>query len=129
MDIEPFSSTFDSSIKRKEIMTILANTKENNAMAKALKKISQTKWVGNTVHETLGECLAAINLDSKNSGWYNPLALHISGLTGIYMINEDGSIFCEARVIKKGAKEFLIEYITMDGWNQFEDFYSQILED
>ena len=104
-----------------------ANTKENNAKVLALKKINQCKWVGNTVHDTLDKCLVAINLNGINSGWYSPVAVRISGLTGIYMINQDGSIFCESRVIKEDDKKYRIEELTMDGWNEFENLYSQII--
>lgn len=102
---------------------IIANTKENNAKVNALKKISGTKWVGNTIHTSLDSCLTAINLQSTNSGHYNPIGARINGLVGIYLINQDGSIFCEARVIKEDEKKFKIEYITMDGWNEFEKHY------
>ncbi len=109
-------------------MTI-ANTKENDAKVKALKKIAQTKWVGNIVHENIDKCLTAINLNSSNSGWYKPAATRINGLTGIYMINQDGSIFCEARVIKEDEKRYLIEYLTMTGWNEFESLYCQFVDE
>ena len=110
-------------------MTTLANSKENNVKVKALKKVSQTKWVGNTIHESLERCLTAINLDSVNSGHYNPVAITINGLTGIYMLNQDGSIFCEARVIKEDEKKFKIEYLTMTGWNEFENLYGQFIDE
>ena len=73
-------------------MTTIANTKENNAKVKALKKVAETKWVGNTIHENLDKCLTALNLDSANSGWYKPTGTKINALTGIYMINKDGFI-------------------------------------
>lgn len=107
----------------------LANTKENNAKVNALKKISGTKWHGNTVHHSLDKCLTAINLDSTNSGWYKPSAIKVSGLVGYYMINEDGSLFCDARVIKEDDKKFRIEYMSMAAWNQFEDLYCELLEE
>ena len=110
-------------------MTTIANTKENNAKVKSLKKISETKWVGNTVHENLQYCLTAINLESSNSGAYNPLATRIKGLIGIFMINQDGSIFCEAKVIKDGEKKFRIEYLSNTGWNEFENFYCQFIDE
>ena len=110
-------------------MVEIANTKENSAKMKALKKISQTKWVGNTIHENLDRCLTSINLDSTNSGWYKPTAARINGLIGIYMINEDGSIFCEARVIKEDEKKYKIEYLTMSGWNEFESIYCQLISE
>jgi len=113
--------------------TSIANTKENNAKVKALKKIENTigkiYWTGNTIHPKLDMCLTALNLDSTNSGWYEPSATRINGLTGIYMINQDGSLFCEARIIKQDEKKYLIEYLTNEGWNQFENFYYQFIED
>jgi len=104
-------------------------TKENNAKAKALKKINETKWVGNTIHDTIEKCLTAINLDSTNSGHYTPTATRIAGLQGIYMINEDDSIFCEARVMKEDDKKYRIEYLTMGAWNDFENYYCQFIDE
>jgi len=109
-------------------MKKIANTRENNAKVSALKKINQCKWAGTTIHSNLEACLTALNLDSINSGWYKPWAAAISGLTGVYMINQDGSIFCEARVVKEAEKQYRIEYLTMDGWNEFEALYSQLLD-
>lgn len=106
----------------------LTNTKENNAKVKALKKIAQTKWTGTTIHTNLDACLTALNLDSTNSGWYKPTAARIDGLTGIFMINQDGSIFCEARVIKESNDKYKIEYMTMTGWNEFENIYCQLID-
>lgn len=110
-------------------MTTIANTKENNVKVKALKKISQTKWIGNTMHESLDNCLTGLNLDSTNSGWYKPTATRIDGLVGIFMVNQDGSIFCEARIIKEGEKSYRIEYLTMAGWNEFENFYCEFIDE
>lgn len=103
-------------------------TVENNAKVKALKKIAETKWTGTIIHTNLDSCLTALNLDSLNSGWYKPTAIRIEGLKGIFMVNQDGSIFCEARVIKEDDKKFKIEYMTMAGWNEFENLYSKFLE-
>jgi hypothetical protein len=105
----------------------LIETKENIAKIAALKKISGTKWNGNTVHSNLETCLTAINLDSNNSGWYKPTAIRINGLTGIFMVNQDNSIFCEARIIKEGEKEFRIEYMSNFAWNEFEKYYCELL--
>lgn len=111
-------------------MTTIANTKENNVIVKALKKISETKWVGNTIHDTLNKCLVAINYETgKNSGWYNPTPTRINGLTGIYMINEDGSICFDFRVIKEDDKKFKIEEMTMTGYNEFETLYSKMINE
>lgn len=102
----------------------LANTPENAAKIEALKAVQNTVgkiyWVGNVVHDSLDKCLAAINLSTFNSGWYSPVAVRINGLVGIYMLNQDGSIFCESRIIKQGDKSYLIEYMTTEGWNKYE---------
>ena len=110
-------------------MTTLVKTLENNAKVKALKKISGTKWTGTTIHTNLDACLTAINLDSTNSGWYKPTAIRIAGLTGIFMINQNGSIFCEARVIKESENKYKIEYMTMAGWNEFENLFEKFMDE
>jgi hypothetical protein len=113
--------------------TELANTEENNAKVKALKVIQNTAgkiyWNGNTVHDNLDKCLRALNNDSCNSGHYNPVCVKIESLTGIYMINQDGSLFCEARIVKESEKEFRIEYMSTSGWNRFEDLYCEFIEE
>lgn len=108
-------------------METISITKENNARVKALKKVAETKWNGNTVHDTMDKCLRAMSLDSNNSGHYNPIAARINGLTGWFMINQDGSIFCEARVIKEDEKQYRIEYMTNSAWNEFENNYCQFI--
>lgn len=106
----------------------IANTKENNAKVAALKTVKETDWVGNVIHDTLDKCLMAINLHCDiNSGWYTPVAIRINGLTGIFMINQDGSINWEARVIKQDEKKFLIEYLSNGGYVQFESKYNEYM--
>lgn len=110
-------------------MNTLKNTKENNAMVAALKKINQCYWVGNTVHDTLEKCLRAINNESlKNSGWYNPVGLRIAGLEGVYLLNEDGSFCFDYRVIKESENKFKIETMAMKAYNDFESFYLELLK-
>jgi hypothetical protein len=106
----------------------MIHTKENNAKVEAIKKIAETKWVGNTIHTNLDACLTAMNLESNNSGWYKPTAIKINGLKGIFMINQDGTFFCDARVIKEGEKKYRIEYMTMTGWNEFENLFSKFYD-
>jgi hypothetical protein len=103
-------------------MTTITNT---TAQIQALKKISGTKWTGTTIHSNLDACLTAINLQSSNSGWHKPVAVKLRGVAGIYMKNEDGSIFCEARVIKESQNKYRIEYMTMQAWNEFEKLYEK----
>ncbi len=111
-------------------MTTLAITKENNAKVKALRKVANTKWAGTTIHDTMDKCLRSICLFSGvNSGHYNPIATRINGLTGWFMINQDGSLFCEARVIKEDEKQYRIEYMTNVAWNEFENDYCNFIDE
>lgn len=107
-------------------MTTLKNTQDNKVRVSALKKISECKWNGNTIHDTLNKCLVAINLNAFNSGWYNPVAVKIDGLTGYYMVNQDGSLFFESRVVKADDNKFRIEELTMQGLNEFENLYREM---
>ena len=94
-------------------MTTLSNTTENNAKVKALKAVENTGeifWAGNNTHDNLDKCLTGLNLNSTNSGWYKPVAVRINGLYGIYMINQDGSLFCEARIIKQEERSAAVEH-------------------
>lgn len=43
------------------------------------------------------------------------------------MVNEDGSIFCECRIIKEDENKFRIEYMTNQAWNEFEINYINFL--
>ena len=109
--------------------TTLKNTAENKAKAEALKTIKETQWVGEITHDTLDKCLTAINLfNGMNSGWYNPIATRINGLQGIFMINENGSLFCESRVIKAGDKKYRIEHLSNEAYNIFENKFIELIE-
>jgi hypothetical protein len=105
-------------------MTTLKNTKENAAIISTLKGINETKWVGNTTHPKLSQCLAAINLHTFNSGWYLPAAVRVNGLRGLYLVNQDGSLCWEFRVIESGDS-FRIESLSDSGMNEFEKRCSQ----
>lgn len=105
-------------------------TKENTAIVKALKKISGTKWVGNTTFENIQSCLISINLSSgKNSGLYDPVATRINGLQGIYMVNQNGNLEPEYRIIKEADKKYRIESLTTAGYNEFEQFYGKFIDE
>ena len=107
------------------------NTQENKAKVKALKILNNTVgkifWVGSLTYNSLDECLRILNLNSWNSGWYNPTAAKISGLIGYYMINEDQSIYWESRIIKQDENKYLIEHLSNEGYDQFENLYSQFI--
>ena len=106
----------------------LANTKDNNVRVKVLKTVKQTQWAGEITHDTLDKCLTVINLfHSPNSGLYIPTAIKIKGLTGIFMINKDGSLHFESRILKISDSSYKIEHLTNDGYNQFESKYSELI--
>jgi hypothetical protein len=105
----------------------METAKHNEAKVKALQKINGCKWNGTTTHSNLEACLTAINLQSSNSGHYNPKAIKINKVEGYFMLNQDGGIFCEARVIKKADNLFVIEYLSNTGWNEFESLYENFL--
>lgn len=114
--------------KKTEIMTAeIAPTEENLATISALQSLCNTVgkiyWTGNTVHDNLDKCLRALNNQSNNSGWYNPIPTRIPKTNGIYMINENGTIFWEARIIKQSENEYLIEYLSNEGGYKFEDLF------
>lgn len=100
------------------------NTLENTKRTKALQAVKQTQWVGETTHDTLDKALTAINLfQGVNSGWYTPKAIRVAGLQGIYMINEDGCINFESRVIKISDNCYKIEHLTNEGYQAYENKY------
>jgi hypothetical protein len=101
----------------------MIQTTENIKIVSALKNISETKWVGNVTHDSLDKCLTAINLYSTNSGWYAPKCVKISGLSGMYLVNQDGSLFFDQRVIKLDEKKYLIEFLSNAGFDEFENNY------
>lgn len=109
----------------------LSNTKENNAKVQALRAvqniIGKIYWVGNVKFNTLDKALMSISFNSLNSGWYNPVPVSIKGLIGIYMINEDGSLFAESRIIKENDT-YLVEHLRSEGYNKYESLYFDILD-
>lgn len=109
-------------------MTTLKNTPENNAKAQALKSVKETQWVGEITFDTLDKCLASINLNSFNSGFYKPVAIRINGLAGIFMVNQDGSLFYEYRVIKIDTDKFRIETLSNSGFEAFEAKYFELMD-
>lgn len=107
-------------------MTTLKNTNENRVFATILKTIKETDWCGNTVHNDIESCLVAINLGTKiNGGFYKPTAITLKGINGYFMVNKDGSLLYDYRVIKT-EKGYLIETLTSAGFNKFEKMYSEL---
>lgn len=107
-------------------MTTLANTEENKNLAAALKTVNECKWSGNTEFSDIEKCLVSINLQTSNSGDYIPTPIKLKGMIGIYLVNEDGSLYYDARIIKNDNNTFKIEYLTMSGFNDFEAAYSNL---
>ena len=106
----------------------LANTTENNNRVAALKTVKSVHWVGEVTHDSLDKCFTAINLfQGVNSGFYQAPAVKINGLEGFYMINEDGNINYESRVIKMDENNYKIEHLSNVGFNQFESKYIELV--
>ena len=105
----------------------MTNTAENIAKVTALKTIKETQWVGNLTFDSLDKCFTSMNFNTLNSGWYKPAALRINGLKGIFMLNEDGGLNFEQKVIKLDENKFLIESLSNEGFNQFENKYCELI--
>jgi hypothetical protein len=100
-------------------MKTLANTTENKNLITALKTINECQWVGNVTFERLDECLEIVKKHGYNSGHYNPKPIRIKGLLGIYITNQDGSLFYEDRIVKQG-NQFKVETLSKKGFEDFE---------
>lgn len=109
------------------MLSKLADTQDNNIKVKILKTIKETDWVGNIVHTSLDKCLTVINFNTNNSGHYKPATVRIAKLKGFYLVNQDGSLHFDSRVIKENDDKFLIETLTMKAYNYFEREYSKNL--
>ena len=107
-------------------MTTLKNTNENRIFAEILKTINETNWVGNTTYEDIDPCLTAINLEcGRNSGWYTPSVIRLKGISGMFLVNEDGSLLYDYRIIKT-EKGYLKETLSMSAYNDFEKMYCEL---
>jgi hypothetical protein len=105
----------------------MTNTAENISKVTALKTIKETQWVGNLTFDSLDKCLTSMNFNTLNSGWYKAAALRINGLKGIFMLNEDGGLNFEQKVTKLEENKFLIESLSNEGFNQFENKYCELI--
>jgi hypothetical protein len=109
-------------------MTTLKNTPENTAIVEALKKTKEVHWTGEITHDNIDKCLTAINLYQRvNSGWYKPTAIRLKGVNGIFMINEDGRLNWESRILKVDNDTYKIENLSNEGYNNFENNYIEAL--
>lgn len=100
----------------------------NIAKSSALKTVKETQWVGEVTVDTIEKALIGINLfQGMNSGWYNPVAVRLNGAHGIFMINEDGGLNFESRIIKTD-KGYRIEHLTNEAYDSVESKYFEILE-
>lgn len=104
----------------------LKNTKENKSLVKCLKKVNETDWVGNVEFQTLDEAVRILNHNAMNSGWSNPLPFTINGLAGIFISNDSGTLFFSQRITKTETG-FLVEEMTMEAFNKFEQKYIETL--
>lgn len=106
-------------------MKSLANTTKNNNLIKALKTVNSCKWAGSTSFDDIDRCLRSIGLQTLDSGNYTPTPIKLKGMTGIYLVNEDGSLNYEFRILNEDTK-FTIESLTMSGYNDFEQAYRSL---
>ena len=103
-------------------------TQENNKIAKALGAIKETQWVGEVTHDTIDKCLTAISFyHTSNSGHYIPKAIRIKKISGVFMLNENGRIHFESRIIKVADNKFKIEHLSNEAYNIFEREYSNLI--
>jgi hypothetical protein len=105
----------------------LKNTLENKNLIETLKKVKETDWVDYLEVETLDHAVRVLNTHSMNSGWSNPLPFRVNGLTGMYISNDSGSLFFSKRIIKTDTG-FLIEEMTLQAYNKFEQDYIKLLK-
>ena len=105
------------------------HAKENNIIVKALRLVPEMEWVGYTVHDTMEGSLFAIRFGTLNSGWYDPIAIQIKGVTGWFMVNQNGTIFPEARVVKESENKYRVEHMTNSAWKEFENNYRKFSEE
>ena len=106
-------------------MTALANTNENKKLIAALKTVNQCKWIGSTSFDNIDKCLTSIGLQTLNSGFYTMTPIKLKGMTGIYLVNEDGSLNYEFRILNEDTK-FTIESLSLSGYNDFEQAYREL---
>lgn len=108
-------------------MTTLKNTRQNNAKVSGLKIVKETQWVEEVTHDTIDNALTAINsFYGLNSKWYKPVAVTINGVKGIFMLNEDGGLNFESRIIETD-KGYKTEHLTNDGYDSWENKYVETL--
>ena len=108
-------------------MTNLKNTKDTNVRVKCLMMVKENQWAGNNTFSDLESALQSIKLSSFNSGWYKPTAVKINGLSGLFMINEDGSLFYDKRITKLNDGTFLVEEMSLTAFNDFEKKYCELI--
>ena len=104
----------------------LKNTLENKNLIETLKKVNETDWVGNVEFKTLDEAVRILNNHAMNSGWSNPLPFTINGLSGMFISNDSGSLFFSERITKTETG-YLVEEMTMEAYNKFEQKYIELL--
>lgn len=103
-------------------MKALANTTENKNLIKALKTVNSCKWVGSTSFDNIDSCLRSIGLQTLDSGNYTMTPIKLKGMTGIYLVNENGTLNFEFRILNEDTK-FTIESLSTSGYNDFEQAY------
>jgi hypothetical protein len=107
-------------------MKALASTDENKAFIEAIKALDKSVgkiyWTGSITHINIESALVSANLEvGSNSGWYTPTPIRLNGVTGIYMVNENGSLMWSARIIKEDENRFRLEFMTNEAYIKFDE--------
>ena len=104
---------------------------DNDIIVKILKELENSAgriyWIDGLTFNSIDLCLASINMNSCNGGFYKPKAFRVKNVNGLFLKNEDGSIFFESRIKKIKSDEFIIENLSSDGFLFFEKRYSELL--
>jgi len=103
-------------------MTAKELNEENNKRVYCLKRLNLCLWGGSTAFKDLDMCLRSINMQTFNSGHYTPIPIKIKGMSGIFILNEDGLLNFEFKISKIDGY-FLIESLTKTGIKEFENRY------
>jgi hypothetical protein len=104
----------------------LLNDENSFRVQKALKAPKETQWVGEITFSRLDEALRSIILHTLNSGLSELNHTRVPGVKGVFLLNNDNSIFWEARAIKTCKDEFKIEWLSDSGYAAFENAYNAI---
>lgn len=102
---------------------------QNKRLIEGLRKfenvVGEIPWTDGLGFDSMELCAASMNLNALNSGFYKPPMVRIKGLSGFYMINEDGYLHCDQRVVKESERCYRIQNLTSTAFNRLEKFLGE----